>query len=745
MPEFVLEIATRQIKRAFARAIGKNISKILTELITNSDDSYRRLEESVKRDGGHTGLEYTAPIIVVFERSKKRFSVIDQAEGLSDKEMQERFVTYGQESADRSKGYKTRSLFGKGLRDVLFTQKNGQVRSIKDGRFYNCRFRWKDAGGREHPVVDIKAPSRVTPELRNALRIPKNGTCVDFVLQDDVRSPQTEKLVEALSLFYMLRMINSSPHRDVTLIVQGRGGKTQLERQISYRFPECETKDRFEERMTTDLGTEITIEAEICIAPHELSQGEVGYSERQGGLLVLDEDDAVLDLHLFGFDDDPAARRLWGVVKLVGAGAYIRTKLNQANPEEILTETRDGFDKQHPFYRQLRGVLFARLEPIVARLRRLGPTPKVNLSERTRARHQEAIDILNRLANEMLGKTARVPAVPVHKRIPPPQGIAFVNTHISVQTGITTPVAILINTNLVGLQDAIDIASDNPGITVQPQSITLGDDRNESGLTVKMVMVRSDTPDISGKIVASWKAIRAELEVTTTNREVITPVNGLEFERDGYNVRLKARRTLRLFVDTESVPVGSLIAVSSEDSAVRIVDAPKTVEAVHQITAKVAELAVQVTGAEIRKDVVVTASHKEYVAGTAVTVVKRERPEHGKSGLFKGYQFRPLERKTQTQWVPDGYIYINTKDPVNARYFGSDDPYKAVEEKAHCQVRLADLVLNECLQIMVSQALDTGRLTRRFPDKPEIDVRNYVDEKKFEIGPEVHERFVSKA
>jgi hypothetical protein len=149
MPEYPLELATRQLRRTFERAIGKSIAKILTELVTNSDDSYKRLIRSGKKNSDQTVLEDPAPIIILFERTKKRLSVIDHAEGLSDKEMRDRFVSYGEESTDRAKGYKTRSLFGKGLRDVLFTQKHGQVKSIKNELFYNCRFRWKDASGRE--------------------------------------------------------------------------------------------------------------------------------------------------------------------------------------------------------------------------------------------------------------------------------------------------------------------------------------------------------------------------------------------------------------------------------------------------------------------------------------------------------------------------------------------------------------------------------------------------------------------
>src|SRR5437899_58214 len=120
MSEYPLQFATRQIRRAFERAIGRSIPKILTELITNGDDSYRRLAQAA------VPADDPAPIAILFERSKKRFTVMDRAEGLTDEEMKDRFVVYGQESADRSRGLRTRSLFGKGLRDVLFTQHHGQ-------------------------------------------------------------------------------------------------------------------------------------------------------------------------------------------------------------------------------------------------------------------------------------------------------------------------------------------------------------------------------------------------------------------------------------------------------------------------------------------------------------------------------------------------------------------------------------------------------------------------------------------
>jgi hypothetical protein len=68
MAEYPLQFATQQIRRAFARAIGRSIPKILTELITNGDDSYRRLAATEKR----RDVDEPSTITIQFERSEGR-------------------------------------------------------------------------------------------------------------------------------------------------------------------------------------------------------------------------------------------------------------------------------------------------------------------------------------------------------------------------------------------------------------------------------------------------------------------------------------------------------------------------------------------------------------------------------------------------------------------------------------------------------------------------------------------------
>lgn len=65
--------------------------------------------------------------------------------------------------------------------------------------------------------------------------------------------------------------------------------------------------------------------------------------EGEQGLLTVDEDNAVLDLTLMGFEDRPAARTLFGEVRIHGfKGLYKKD-------ETVILDTREGLDYTHPF------------------------------------------------------------------------------------------------------------------------------------------------------------------------------------------------------------------------------------------------------------------------------------------------------------------------------------------------------------------------------------------------------------
>ncbi len=737
MSEYPIEIQDRHITRMFSKAIGRSIYKILSELITNSDDSYGIIE----REELKTSESTSAPcsIVIEFDRKRGHFTVIDNAQGLTDEEMKEKFVKYGGDSSDRDNGYKTRGLFGKGLKDVLFTQKFGQVKSIKNGIFYNCQFRCSKKNGSVKYSVNIKEGRKVDDKLRKALRIPGNGTRVEFALSDSMPKPQPDKLISRLSNFYMLRIINNNPNRQVLVrILTGR----RIEKQLRFDEPEAEIAKHVQFDMKLKDGEIIPVECDISVATTELPQGEVGIEERVGGLLVIDENHSVLDLNLFGFDDDPYARRLVGRVKLEGAGAYIRKKLNDLEPEELLTDTRDGLDKNNDLYRQLKNMLSPYISPIVAEQRRTQNTRKNNLSSKFKKRHEKAIEELNRVASDMLKGAAKLPIITENQMKPPEDGIGFLTSHVSIQTGIVTPLPLLINNSMLIPGERVEISCNNRDIAISPSSILIEPKKEAKDVSIKMLTIKSDYGNIEGEIVALWSGVEKRVKVNTIDREIITPLDGLQFEKEEYRVNLGSQRILKLFVDIKKIPIGSEIKIQADKGNIIIVSDVVIVTTENIISPDIAEVKVTVKAKEKGKDISLKAMNSKYVTGTSLSVKKKEDNKNGKGGLFNDYKFQDLTQRVQTFYY-DGDILINLKDPVNNRYFG-DEPYQSVENEVYSQVRLADLILNECLQVMVSKALESGTLDRRFPDNLDVDVRTYVDEKKFEIGPVIHDLFVTK-
>lgn len=748
MTEHILKIDSRHIKRGFQKALRGSIPKILTELITNADDSYRRLSQAESSDPS-VPAESPAPIIIEYNRRKNLFAVVDHAEGLTDKEMEKSFTTYGKDSKDHLSGHHTRSLFGKGLSDVLFTQHHGRVKSIKDGVFYVCEYRGKDKAGHESSVIDIKTPRPADASLREALGIPRNGTRVEFELANEVRKPQTQKLNETLCQFYMLRNINASADRLVSLRVFASGSKA-VNYQLTYSPPHLDVKCHVGTTYRPDPNHSIAISGDIGLTDAELPQGEVGYTDRVGGILVVDEDDAVLDLCLFGYDDDPDARRISGHLVFDGIGGYIREKLNQPSPEEILTDTRDGFDKNHPFYRDLRDTLKPYITPIVESLRENAKGARLNLSAETQKRHKDAFDLLNKLANDLLGDVGNEPRIPDHLKTPPPAGIAFLRQDVIIRAGAVTPLPLLINTGMIAEGEVINITSTNPHISCVPIQYSLDAMARTENPFIKVLRISSDQSDISGTIVAQCGKYQASVNVHTVAREIVTPIDGLQFEKDKYKVRMGGTRALTLYVDTRKIPVGSQIDFSLSNESIAVRPVALIVQEAALISQDIAACKITVAAKTETTETNFRAISGAYVADVRIEVTnKQEDKEHGAHGLFKGCEFASHENlKAQSVFNEDtGMIIVNLADPVNERYFSNnaDGATKAVEEKAHCQVRLADLILNECLQHMIARAYAKGTLVRKYYDDPVQDIRRYADENRFDIGLRFHNLFVNKA
>lgn len=431
MAEIEVRTSARKLRRDMNKAMRKSFLKALTEPITNSDDSYKRIEKKAIEIGDISSVELKKQIFIYVNEERKEFQIVDFAEGLSKSDMEELFSEYGEEKSSHFE--MGRGLFGQGLLDLLFSRnKGGYVHSFKNDKYCYAQFKWKqNKEGKERRVIILpNSTLKITNSLRDRFHIPYgNGTCVIFNFTEADHFPNEEEIIEGLSNFYMLRFINSDPNREVKVIFLTKEGNTKSEHKLNYVFPEGELIGKFETTMSYRPFSPIKIEAKLFKNNEPLSQVEAG-DNREGGLIVYDENSRILDLTLFRYDDNPYATKFYGELKLSGVYNIIREKLKEN--EEILSEARDGFVKRHHFYIKLKKIMEKWLKPIIEE-EKINEPSKLNLSDNTIKKHKEAFTKLNNIyekLNEDMKNLGKDPGIGLRK---PENGIEFDRKNTTIE------------------------------------------------------------------------------------------------------------------------------------------------------------------------------------------------------------------------------------------------------------------------------------------------------------------------
>lgn len=138
-----------------------SVEKALVELITNSDESYTRVE----RAGSHV----TGRIRIKYERHQAGalLVVADQAEGMSF-ERASSILTYGGAHSPLARGEGNgRGYFGRGLKQAVYGLGHGWIETIYGGRYSridmfrgeNGGYLYDDGGGDREAVRAITSAS----------------------------------------------------------------------------------------------------------------------------------------------------------------------------------------------------------------------------------------------------------------------------------------------------------------------------------------------------------------------------------------------------------------------------------------------------------------------------------------------------------------------------------------------------------------------------------------------------------
>lgn len=740
MAKIKIKIDPRYTKRKISQAVGKNIFKTFTEPITNCDDSYRRIENKTIENS-----KQVKPTTIIVERKNRKIQIIDQAEGMDVKDFIKNFELYGADRSGWSKGIPVRGIFGQGIEDVLYYHDNGIIKSIKNNKNYSCKFFWEN----NERYIDPEELGVANEKIRKELQIPKNnGTLVEFILAKDTPIHTHENLTKKLSSFYMLRFINSDPYRGVTLIDISRDGVKRI-KQLDYVLPTGEILDKKEFTMQFENYKPVKIEAEIRLSKYPLPR--VG-EERESGLLVFDEKDAVYDFTFFGLDNDPGTEKLFGFIKLTGAREIILDKINKKDhPEGILTDSRDGFDEEHPFYKKLVDILWNWLWSIVSKQRDFEYKEVDVLPPEVQKKYKEIFDIINKSYNDVIGDTFGG-TITTLKKERPIGGIEFARPNIKITVGRKYGLQIRIDVDVIPIGSKIKISSEKGRIGFTPSYLILKkEDKDEENIISKIITINPSRANIADTIKATFKKRSSTTVVTVIEEEVFFPVNGLEFHPDYSQILKDQRHKLNLFVDFNKInDKNEQIKIESDNPFVELEKKVITLHEVEIISEKIGRVNVFLIGRQIDQKANIKASIKSYNCIAKVSVKEKiEYPSSTSSGRFRDWDFEklPLPMQSLFDSTPKsfryGLILINKIHPLNKKYFG-DDPKKInIESSLIAQVYLAELILNRCLDVMIQDALGKNILERRFPDHEHLDISNYIEDQKNKIGLIIHDKFVN--
>jgi len=736
MTEIEVKYASRYVKRKRSVAIGKSLLKTLTEPITNSDDSYRVQTEK-------SGSDEVCPITIFVDRPARTVKIVDQAEGMSLADLKNKFKEYGAAKSGAYSGYSTRGLFGQGVSDVLLYHGKGAIKSIKDGEASVCLFYEKR--GRAYISVDPEKGDVNKTAKRWGIN-PQHGTVVEFVVESDTVIHEYENLIKRLSSFYMLRLINSNDKRLVKLIyTDTRGTK---ESHITYRFPDGEPIDRKSFPFEFENYSPVTVEIELYKSSVPLRT--IG-DDRENGLLVFDEKNAVYDLTFFDLDHLPGADRFFGLMKLVGARDIILDKINhKRRPEEILTDSRDGFNKQHEFYKELSLKIKDWLYPFL--IEGKSKRNDEGVSETARENHKKVFDELNKLYEELTGEDTNGTIKKPTTKQRPVGGIEFARPNITITAGKRYGLQLAIDTRVIKKGSQVILSNKNSEVGFSPVSFTVEDplEKND-GVAFKTIVLTGQKNKSVDKLQAKSGNHSASVVVSVVSEEIFYPDSGLGFSPDYFRAIVNRDSTLHLYVDLSIIKSNSKVTLTSSNKNIVLLEHQVRVPKRMRTVAKVARIDVPFRGKVTNQSGFIQALCGEYSAQCTVDVKDRlpPPPPKGLSGKFNGWDFDdtvPLDRQTTYDPAPNspnqGYILINSKHPINEYYFG-ENPQKSEVEKSHkAQLYLAELLLNESLQQMIPEAWRKGVLPQRYG--PEYDILTYIAAKKSECGPSIYKHLVEE-
>lgn len=486
--------------KTLADSTIRGCTDAIVELVTNSDDSYSKAEQS--------GRPLSGRIDIYVERKKggrcQKIKVVDEASGMNFHSLK-KAIEFGGETSGFKEGKTVRGFFGRGLKESIIALGKGTISTFKEGLLNRAEIFYDEkkqdaAYALAIPIANLSSEDL----LEYGFESGKTGTIaeINILNKKKDRIPARRTIYDYVNNHFALRDINSSSKRAVFLHLHDIDSRDNYSSRDKLKYDASEGKLVFNEKIDFN-GNSSYFKVYEC--PEQLESPKNPHG--RAGLLVKTEG-SILDNRLFGFETDPIGLHFFGEIICPWIAKTIRE-----GDESIVDFNRGGLEWRHEYNRKLEKAAHKILSRLIEEKReKLKTDKKRQLSQPVEKLMQKLCRKLSALAKEELDGPEPGPGEIDTLLIRPIFG--------NIELGKVRPFSVYAPEYLIEEQGTklVEAKSSNPNITLITPAVRLEKHK-------KYDNIFKSTIKVAGKLEGETSRITVQLgDLSATSEVRIAPM-----------------------------------------------------------------------------------------------------------------------------------------------------------------------------------------------------------------------------
>ena len=648
----------RKKRRELNDALGTDIMRYLTEVITNADDSYRRMEAK-------SFIKAKGKINIRLETEKEDkiggyvITVTDNAEGISEESMKSIFEIYGDDNAGGIESH-ARGIFGQGASDVLRgaarEKRTANIISIKDNKVCKLTYNMDEDYNFYVKTESLQISKEELSILRQKLGIPKNGTTISFGIPSIVKftTKMKENFAELISIYPSFRYLLNQENRIITYT--NLAGNVEVLKSSKYQFKE--------ENLIIKEKFKFVFENKKMNCSLRLYKNE-NKNKDNTEILVRDENYSVFDNTMFGLKNFASAANISGELVINGLYNICYEHLNRENADAIVNDNRTGFDTKNPFYEELNKIIVPKIKKVLEEQEKDSETTNLTNNKK----YSQALKELNKYFKEELND--EIGGGNRNGKEPPEEGIRFARTHARITKGKKYAVKLYINSRVIPIEEDIIVRmEDNNFIEISPLIINYKSEEVKNDLVIKTVEIKAK--EITKEpitITAMANGRKTSITVVVIEDEIHYPEEGIDFYPNDVAIIYNKPHRLNLYIDASLIPINSMINLECKGLELQYEEIKFMEDDL--IDDSIGKIEIILYGGEINNLYKVVANAGDYTAEANIKLIEESKNNDIGGGFIAGFYLEKNSLPFQAYYNPfDHYIKINSTNPINILILG---------------------------------------------------------------------------